>query len=160
MGRRIRGQRKGNGGIFKSHVRTRVGAAGFRSADYSEREGYLKGVVKEIIHDPGRGVPPAKVNFRDPYRFRQHTETFIAAEGLYTGQYIYCGKKAKLVTGNVLPVGRLSEGTNIINVEEKIGDKGAMARASGLSAIILGHSDDGNFTRIKLPSGARKSIRS
>ena len=27
MGRVIRGQRKGNGGIFKSHVRTRKGAA-------------------------------------------------------------------------------------------------------------------------------------
>jgi large subunit ribosomal protein L8e len=35
-------------------------------------------MVKEIIHDPGRGAPLAKVVFRDPYRFRLRTETFIA----------------------------------------------------------------------------------
>merc|ERR1719361_2015546 len=28
---------------------------------------------------------------------------FIATEGMYTGQFIYCGKKAQLKIGNVLP---------------------------------------------------------
>ena len=42
--------------------------------------------MKEIIHDPGRGAPLAKVVFRDPYRYKLHTETFIANEGMYTGQ--------------------------------------------------------------------------
>ena len=54
---------------------------------------YTRGVVKEIIHDPGRGAPLARVVFRDPYRYRQRTEYFIAVEGLYTGQYIYAGSK-------------------------------------------------------------------
>jgi ribosomal protein L2 len=44
----------------------------------AERHGYIRGMVKEIIHDPGRGAPLAKVVFRDPYRFRLRTETFIA----------------------------------------------------------------------------------
>ena len=30
--------------------------------------------------------------------------TFLAAEGTYTGQFIYCGKKAALTVGNVLPL--------------------------------------------------------
>lgn len=76
----------------------------YRTLDYSERRGYLKGVVKEIIHDPGRGAPLAKVHFRDPYSFRTNEEFFLAPEGLYTGQYVYCGKKASLNVGNVLPV--------------------------------------------------------
>lgn len=54
---------------------------------------YVRGVVKEIIHDPGRGAPLARVVFRDPYRYRQRTEYFVAVEGLYTGQYIYAGSK-------------------------------------------------------------------
>jgi ribosomal protein L2 len=29
--------------------------------DFAERHGYVKGVVTDIIHDPGRGAPLAKV---------------------------------------------------------------------------------------------------
>jgi len=93
MGRRIRGQRKGAGGIFKSHTHHRKGAAQLRSLDYAERNGYLRGLVKEIIHDPGRGAPLAKVVFRDPYRYKLNHETFLATEGMYTGQFVYAGKK-------------------------------------------------------------------
>jgi large subunit ribosomal protein L8e len=52
----------------------------------SERNGYIRGVVKEIVHDSGRGAPLARVTFRNPYRFKHNTETFIANEGMYTGQ--------------------------------------------------------------------------
>jgi large subunit ribosomal protein L8e len=58
---------------------------------------YIRGVVKEIIHDPGRGAPLARVVFRDPYRYKHRTEYFVAVEGLYTGQYIYAGTKGKLL---------------------------------------------------------------
>lgn len=51
--------------------------------------------LQDIIHDPGRGAPLAKVVFRDPYRFKKRTELFIAAEGIHTGQFVYCGKKGK-----------------------------------------------------------------
>lgn len=53
--------------------------------------------TQDIIHDPGRGAPLAKVVFRDPYRFKKRTELFIAAEGIHTGQFIYCGKKGKIL---------------------------------------------------------------
>ena len=66
-------QRKGAGGIFKSHNKHRKGAAKLRINDYSERHGYVKGVVKSIIHDPGRGAPLAKVAFRHPYKSTHNT---------------------------------------------------------------------------------------
>ena len=50
--------------IFRSHNKHRKGAAKLRVNDYSERNGYVKGVVREIIHDPGRGAPLARVQFR------------------------------------------------------------------------------------------------
>ena len=53
------------------------------------------GVVKEIVHDTCRGAPLARVTFRDPYRYKQKNEYFLCAEGMYTGQYIYCGAKGK-----------------------------------------------------------------
>ena len=160
MGRVIRSQRKGAGSVFKSHVHRRKGAARHRALDFAERHGYIKGVVKEIIHDPGRGAPLARVLFRHAYKYKHEKELFIAAEGMYTGQFIYCGKKAQLTVGNVLPLISLPEGTIICNVESKLGDRGTFARCSGNYATVISHNTDEDTTRIKLPSGAKKVVPS
>jgi large subunit ribosomal protein L8e len=98
------------------------------------------------------------VVFRDPYRYKLRTETFVATEGMHTGAFVYCGKKAQLAVGNVLPVANMPEGTVICNVEEKVGDRGALARTSGNYATIIGHTPEENKTRIRLPSGAKKTV--
>ena len=46
MGRVIRSQRKGKGGIFKAHTKHRKGAARLRALDFAERHGYIKGVIR------------------------------------------------------------------------------------------------------------------
>jgi len=106
------------------------------------------------------GAPLARVVFRDPYRYKLRCETFIATEGLHTGAFIYCGKKATLTVGNVLPVGQCPEGTIVCNIEEKLGDRGALARTSGGFATVIGHAADDAKTRIRLPSGAKKTVSS
>jgi large subunit ribosomal protein L8e len=63
-----------------------------------------------------------------------------------------------LSVGNILPVNTLPEGTIVSNCEGKTGDRGSFARASGTSAIIIGHSEDGRKTRVRLPSGCRRTI--
>ncbi|PVD19005.1 hypothetical protein C0Q70_21564 [Pomacea canaliculata] len=118
------------------------------------------GIVLDIIHDPGRGAPLAKVAFRDPYRYRTRIETFIAPEGMYTGQFVYCGKKANLQIGNILPVGSMPEGTIVCCLEEKTGDRGKLARTSGNYATVISHNPDTKRSRVKLPSGAKKVIPS
>jgi len=160
MGRVIRSQRKGAGSVFKSHNKHRKGAPKFRPIDFAERHGYIKGVIREIIHDPGRGAPLAQVVFRDPYKYKLRKELFLAAEGMYTGQFVYCGKKATLQIGNVLPIGTMPEGTVVCNLEEKAGDRGRLARASGNYATVISHNTDTKKTRVKLPSGAKKVIPS
>ena len=80
MGRVIRGQRKGRGSVFKSHNTHRKGAAALRVLDAAERNGYIKGVVDEIIHDPGRGAPLDKVN--------------AAADFALSGTFQHCGLHA------------------------------------------------------------------
>lgn len=160
MGRVIRGQRKGRGSIFKSHTKHRKGAAKLRPVDYAERHGYIKGVVRDLIHDPGRGAPLARVVFRDPYRYRLKKELFVATEGLYTGQFVYCGKKASLSVGNCLPLGVMPEGTIVCSVEEKCGDRGKLVKASGNYATVISHNHDANRTRLKLPSGSKKVLPS
>jgi large subunit ribosomal protein L8e len=158
MGKVIRGCRKGKGGIFKSHVKNRLGAVKMRSWDYAEKHGFIKGVVKDIVHEPGRGAPIAKVQFQDAYRFKRRTELIVAAEGMYSGQFMYAGKKAKLVVGNVLPLYAMPEGTLICNIEQQPGDRGKMARCSGDYGTIITHDEEKGTSRVRLPSGSKKTL--
>lgn len=80
------GHREGAGACW-------AGVGGARGAGRDPRSRPLG--PQDIIHDPGRGAPLAKVVFRDPYRFKKRTELFIAAEGIHTGQFVYCGKKGE-----------------------------------------------------------------
>merc|ERR1712037_907748 len=131
---------KGAGSIFVSHTKHRKGKPALRAVDFSERHGYIKGVIKEIIHDPGRGAPLAWAHFRDPYRYKM--------------------KKEHLSIGNVMPIGHMPEGTIVCNLEEKTGDRGKLARASGNYATVIAHNPDTKRTRVKLPSGSKKVIPS
>lgn len=121
---------------------------------------------------------------------------FIATEGMYTGQFVYCGKKgiqyvnmpcsslmsgvglsahtltymqidthsrahtcshtATLSVGNCLPLGSVPEGTIVCALEEKQGDRGKMAKASGNYATVIAQNPDAHKTRVKLPSGSKK----
>merc|ERR1712111_306168 len=69
-------------------------------------------------------------------------EIFVAAEGMHTGQFVYCGKKSQITIGNVMPVGNMPEGTIVCNLEEKTGDRGKLARASGNYATVIAHNPD------------------
>lgn len=153
-------QRKGKGGIFKAHTKHRKGAVKLRVLDYAERNGYIRGVVKDIVHDSGRGAPLAKVQFRNAYKFKRDNETFVATEGMYTGQFVYCGKKATLNVGNVLPLSSVPEGTIVCNIEAQAGDRGAFARGSGCFAVVITHDEDKGTTRLRLPSGGKKTVPS
>merc|ERR1711935_1163979 len=112
------------------------------------------------IHDPGRGAPLAKVQFLNAYHYKRDMELFVATEGMYTGQFIYAGKKASLDVGNVLPLTEVPEGTIVCNIEARQGDRGAFARGSGCFAIVKSHDEDKGTTRIELPSGGKKSVPS
>uniref|UniRef100_A0A8C1JCF7 Large ribosomal subunit protein uL2 n=1 Tax=Cyprinus carpio TaxID=7962 RepID=A0A8C1JCF7_CYPCA len=145
MGRVIRGQRKGAGSVFKAHVKHRKGAAKLRHIDFAERHGYIKGIVKDIIHDPGRGAPLAK-----------NCSLQLKASTLGSSSTV----ARKLNIGNVLPVGTMPEGTIVCCLEEKPGDRGKLARASGNYATVISHNPETKKSRVKLPSGSKKVISS
>jgi large subunit ribosomal protein L8e len=160
QGRVIRGQRKGAGSVFKSHTHHRKGPTSLRPLDFAERNGYIRGVVRDLIHDPGRGAPIVRVQFNNPYKYKKQNEQWTATEGTYTGQFIYCGKRAQLIPGNVLPLASMPPGTVINNVEKGAGDKGKFAKTSGGFAQIIQHIDGAGKTRIRMPSGQKKTVSS
>lgn len=65
---------------------------------------------------------------------------------------------ASLSVGNCLPLGSMPEGTIVCQLEEKTGDRGKIAKASGNYATVIAHNRDTKKTRVKLPSGSKKVL--
>ncbi|UCD26397.1 MAG: 50S ribosomal protein L2, partial [Candidatus Bathyarchaeota archaeon] len=146
VGKRIRVQRRGRGSsTFRAATHKRVAPARYPTTSKEEREGVIRGQLTEILHDPGRGSPLASIKL-------ETGETYytVVPEGVYKGQSTQIGAKASVEIGNVLPLGKVPEGTMVCNVELSPGDGGKLARSSGSYATVVAHTTEG--TILKLPS--------
>jgi large subunit ribosomal protein L2 len=148
MGKRIRVQRRGRGGsTYRASTHKRVAAAKYPSAIAVKQvfETSMNGVIEAFLHDPGRGTPLSFVRFENG-----ESCCTLAPEGVFVGQQIGFGGKASVDVGNVLPLGRIPEGTMVCNLELKPGDGGKLSRSSGAYTTVVGHTPQG--TMIRLPS--------
>jgi len=143
LGRNIRAQRIGRGSprfIASKHRRYEVGYPSILISSAS----LLKAVVKDIVHDPARGAPVALLTYNG-------SEFAVpAVEGLYVGQVVEMGEDAKPETGNIVPVGKLPEGSVVSTIERLPGDGGKLVRSSGGYAIVM--AQVGDKTILRLPS--------
>ena len=57
-----------------------------------------------------------------------------------------------------MPLADMPPGTVINNLEKHQGDKGKFAKTSGGFAQIIGHIEGAGRTRLRLPSGQKKTI--
>jgi large subunit ribosomal protein L2 len=140
MGKRIRVQRRGRGGpTFRAATHKRVAPACYPPKNKRAfRHSVTRGIVEEILHDPGRGTPLALI------RFENGEECYtVVPEGVYTGQQIQMGGRASVEVGNILPVGKIPEGTMVCNIELKPGDGGKIAKSSGAYATVVAHTAQG-----------------
>ncbi len=80
----------------------------------------------------------------------------VVPEGVYEGQPTQIGGEASVEIGNVLPLGKIPEGTMVCNIELSPGDGGKMVRSSGAYATVVTHTPDG--TILKLPSKRTKYV--
>jgi large subunit ribosomal protein L2 len=117
------------------------------------QEKEIKGVVEEIIHDPGHTSPLAKVRLEN-----NKTVLVLATEGIGVGHKIKYTENKELKMGNILPIGLIPEGTTVYNIELIPGDGGKLVRAGGTNASIASH--DAKKTVIRLPSGQFKTLDS
>jgi large subunit ribosomal protein L2 len=154
MGKRIRVQRRGRGGsTYRSSSHKRVAPAKYPPGITPKEsfEASINGVIEALVHDPGRGAPLAFVRFENG-----ETCYTIPSEGVYQGQQISLGGKASAEVGNILPLGKVPEGTFVCNLELRPGDGGKMAKSSGAYATVVGHTPQG--TMIRLPSGRTRYV--
>jgi large subunit ribosomal protein L2 len=147
MGKRILQRRRGKGGSqFRISAKGKIAAVRYPNLRTETVETLL---VKAILDEKGRTAPLAQL---------EHGTGDIsyipAVSGLSVGSSISLGPNASPSVGNILPLGRIPEGTRISNIELRAGDGGKLVRASGGSAILF--SKGNGRAILRLPSG--KSI--
>jgi large subunit ribosomal protein L2 len=142
MGKRIIARARGKGG-------PRYRAPSHRylcKVEYFEGTG--EGVVKDILHDPGRSSLVMLVKIGNKEIFQ------IAPEGAYVGQIIkYDGE---IANGNVVELGKIPEGTKIFGIESYPGSGPKYCRAAGSFGIIIGKSED--KVTVQFSSGKQKVL--
>ena len=141
MGKKIRVQRRGRGGLQFRASKNKVAPAKYPTLAPET----LQGKVRALTHEPGRGAPLAYVELAPNQGFYQ-----TAVEGLAVNQPVYIGHEAPLAVGNILPLGSIPEGTMVCNIELRPGDGGKIARSSGAFATVMAHT--GDKTTLRFPS--------
>jgi len=121
---------------------------------YAQINGKNEGKIIDILHDPGRTTPIAYVKLKD-----NKLISILAPEGIKIGDKIkFTDQKNEIVSGNVIPIGKIPEGAPIYNIELSPGDGGKLVRAGGSNASVVSH--DKKNTVVQLPSGQFKTIDS
>lgn len=151
MGKRIRVQRRGRGTpTFRAPTHKRTAPARYPPPEVLK--GPVRGVVKALVHDPGRGAPLALIQCENGVTFYT-----VASEGMHVGQKLEVGPGASLTPGNIVPVSSLPEGSIVFNVEKLPGDGGRYARSSGCYATVVAKTLDGKVV-LKLSSGKNVTV--
>lgn len=148
MGKRILVQRMGRGTqTFRSPKHLKLAPVRYPPPS-SET---LRGIVVDIVHEPGRSAPIAIIKLEDG-----KTVHNVAVEGLRVGQIVEIGPSASPSIGNILPLRSIPEGTKICNIEVRPGDGGKLVRSGGGYATLIGKSLTHGV--IVLPSGKQKQL--
>jgi large subunit ribosomal protein L2 len=149
MGKNLIQQRRG-----RKRGRYTVPSHKFRGNIQYENDKEIKGIVENIIHDPGRNAPLAEVRFENGKK-----TLMLASEGTRIGQIIkMTDNKTECDSGNVITLGSIPEGFPVYNIEIVPGDGGKLVRSGGSSASVVSH--DSRRTVIRLPSGQFKTLDS
>ncbi|MDY6957965.1 MAG: 50S ribosomal protein L2 [Halobacteriota archaeon] len=150
MGKRIISQNRGRGSpTYRSPSHRHKGPLEHVKTGKGE---VLKGEVTEILHDPARNAPIAKVSFGNK------NQLVLIPEGVSVGEEIIYGNTADIKPGNTLEVGSIPEGVPICNIESRPGSGGNFVRASGVYGTLV--AQEPGRTLVKLPSGKTKWLNS
>lgn len=117
-----------------------------------DKEG-VPGKVESIEYDPNRSSRISLIKYQDgDWRY------IIAPVGLEVGDTVVSGENAEISVGNALPLDSIPTGTQVHNIELKVGKGGQMARSAGSSAQVL--AKEGDYTLLRLPSGEVRRVLS
>lgn len=151
-------------GFYRAHARnsdgritTRHKGGGakrlWRDIDFLYEKKDMPCRIVSIEYDPNRTSFIALVQYRDGEK-----RYVLASSDMKVGSEIIASESAPIEAGNRMPIGRISVGTNVFNIELYKGHGSQMARSAGVGAIVL--AQEGGYTLVQLPSKEVRKIRS
>jgi large subunit ribosomal protein L2 len=117
----------------------------YRIIDFKRNKVGVAGTVMEIEYDPNRSARLALLQYPDGER-----RYILHPKGLKVGDLVTAGPGSDIRTGNALPLGEIPLGTDVHNLELKIGKGGQLCRSAGMSAQVV--AKEGDYVTVRMPS--------
>jgi large subunit ribosomal protein L2 len=123
----------------------------YRIIDFKRNKFGVPGVVTEVEYDPNRSARIALVKYEDgELRYILHPK------GLKVGDTVTSGAGSDIRTGNTLPLGEIPLGTDVHNIELKMGKGGQLCRSAGMSAQVV--AKEGDYVTVRMPSTEMRMV--
>jgi large subunit ribosomal protein L2 len=137
----------------KISVRHRGGGAKikYRIIDFKRNKDGIPAKVAAIEYDPNRTAYIALLFYADGEK-----RYILAPQGLKVGEILMSGTEAEIKLGNALPMKVIPVGTEIHNIEMKLGKGGQMVRSAGNVAQLM--AKDEKYATVRLPSGEMRTV--
>ena len=123
----------------------------YRIIDFKRRKLGAPGTVERLEYDPNRTSFIALLRYPDGEQ-----AYIIAPQRLAVGETVVAGLQVDVKPGNAMPLASIPVGTIVHNIETKIGKGGALARAAGAYAQIVGR--DQGYVALRLNSGEQRLV--
>ena len=149
------GFKRGTGRNNRGRITTRHKGGGhkrlYRDVDFVYNKKNVPFTIKTVEYDPNRSGFIGLAVYKDGEK-----RYVLLHNTAKVGETYLVSDKAPLTPGNRLPVGSLTVGTFVYNIELKSGGGAKVARSGGDYAEIL--AKDGGYVDIKLPSSEVRKV--
>ncbi len=123
----------------------------YRVIDFKRDKIGVPAKVAGIEYDPNRSARIALLHYADGDK-----RYILAPVNLKIGDKVESGPDADIQPGNSLPLSNIPLGTQIHNIELKVGKGGQVVRSAGTSAQLMAKED--RYALIKMPSGEVRMV--
>src|SRR6266550_2729002 len=123
----------------------------YRLIDFKRDKKDIPAKVSTIEYDPNRSARIALVTYADGEK-----RYILQPLGVKVGDTIVAGDNVDILPGNCLPLKSIPLGTQIHNVELKLGKGGQIARSAGSSVQLVAR--EGEYASVRMPSGEIRKI--
>lgn len=123
----------------------------YRIIDFKRNKDNVPAKVFAIEYDPNRTANIALLNYADGEK-----RYILAPHKLKVGDILMSGPEAEIKIGNCLPMKNIPIGTEVHNIEMKLGAGGQLVRSAGNVAQLM--AKEGKYATLRLPSGEMRLL--
>ncbi len=123
----------------------------YRVIDFKRDKAGIPATVATLEYDPNRSARIALLNYADGEK-----RYILAPVNLKVGDSVMAGPSADIKPGNALPLSNIPLGTQIHNIELRLGKGGQIVRSAGVFAQLM--AKEAPYALVKLPSGEVRKV--